>query len=111
MFWSSPSAPGSRGHRWCCASSMEIVLLFPGQGSQKPGMGKDLADAFPAARATFDVIEKALGVSLSQLMFEGPSDDLTLTHNAQPALLAHGAAVWAIVKDRLQLKVVAGAGH
>lgn len=90
---------------------MNVVLLFPGQGSQKPGMAKDLADAFPAARAVLDAADRALGVSLSSLMFDGPAEELTLTHNAQPALLAHGAAVWAIVKDKLAGKVVAAAGH
>lgn len=90
---------------------MNVVLLFPGQGSQKPGMAKDLADAFPAAKAVLDAADKALGVSLSQLMFDGPAEELTLTHNAQPALLAHGAAVWAVVKDKLAGKVVAAGGH
>src|SRR4051812_18264332 len=90
---------------------MQVVLLFPGQGSQKPGMAKDLADAFPAAKATLDAADKALGVSLSKLMFEGPAEELTLTHNAQPALLAHGAAMWAIVKDKVAPKTVAAAGH
>lgn len=89
----------------------DIVLLFPGQGSQKPGMGKDLYDAFPAARGVFDAADAALGVGLSRLCFEGPADELTLTHNAQPALLAHGAAVWACVRDRLSSRVRAAAGH
>src|SRR4051812_33183356 len=90
---------------------MQVVLLFPGQGSQKPGMAKDLADAFPAAKATLDAADKALGVSLSKLMFEGPAEELTLTHNAQPALLAHGAAVWSVVKDAVSPHVVASGGH
>lgn len=90
---------------------MDIVLLFPGQGSQKPGMGKDLRDAFPAARAVFERVDEALGVSLSTLCFEGPADELTLTHNAQPALLAHGAAVWAVTRDALASHVRAAAGH
>lgn len=90
---------------------MNVVLLFPGQGSQKPGMGKDLADAFPAARRAFDEVDDALGFALSTLCFEGPADDLTATLNAQPALLAHGAAVWAVVKDALEGKVCAAAGH
>jgi [acyl-carrier-protein] S-malonyltransferase len=90
---------------------MDIVLLFPGQGSQKPGMGKDLAAAFPEARDVFSRVDDALGVSLSTLCFEGPADDLTLTHNAQPALLAHGAAVWAVARERLAGRVRAAAGH
>src|SRR5687768_13880915 len=90
---------------------MDVVLLFPGQGSQKPGMGKDLAAAFPAAADVFQQADAALGEPLSKLCFEGPADTLTLTHNAQPALLAHGAAVWAVVKDRLKGKAQAAAGH
>lgn len=90
---------------------MDIILLFPGQGSQKPGMGKDLAEAFPEARAVFDRADEVLGTALSRLCFEGPADDLTLTHNAQPALLAHGAALWAIAGDHLAGRVRAAAGH
>lgn len=90
---------------------MNVVLLFPGQGSQKAGMGKDLADAFPQARQVFEQVDDALGFSLSTLCFEGPADDLTATLNAQPALLTHGAAVWAIVRDALAGSVFAAAGH
>src|SRR3954470_20677483 len=90
---------------------MDIVLLFPGQGSQKPGMGKDVADAFPAARAVFERADAALGTPLSRLCFEGPAEELTLTHNAQPALLTHGAAVWAATRDVIGANVVAAAGH
>jgi len=90
---------------------MNVVLLFPGQGSQKPGMGKDLVDAFPAARRVFEEVDEALGFSLSTLCFEGPADDLTATLNAQPALLTHGAAVWAVVREAVGPKVCAAAGH
>ena len=90
---------------------MQVVLLFPGQGSQKPGMAKDVAEAFPAAKAALDAADKALGVSLSKLMFEGPAEELTLTHNAQPALLAHGAAIWSVVRDKVAPRTVAAAGH
>jgi [acyl-carrier-protein] S-malonyltransferase len=90
---------------------VDIVLLFPGQGSQKPGMGKDLADAFPVARGVFGEVDAALGAELSRLCFEGPADDLTATKNAQPALFAHGAAVWALMKDVLRPHVRAAAGH
>jgi [acyl-carrier-protein] S-malonyltransferase len=90
---------------------MNVVLLFPGQGSQKPGMGKDLVDRFPPARDTFAAVDVGLGESLSTLCFDGPADTLTQTHNAQPALLAHGAAVWAAVRDRVGPHVRAAAGH
>ena len=90
---------------------MDVVLLFPGQGSQKPGMGKDLAEKFREARTVFDAADNALGVSLSKLCFEGPTQELTLTHNAQPALLVHGAAAWATIKDFVGNKVRAAAGH
>jgi len=88
---------------------MDVVLLFPGQGSQKPGMGKDLYDAFPAARDVFDDADAALGTSLSTLCFNGPAEELTLTYNAQPALLTHGAAVWAVTRERLANRVRAAA--
>lgn len=90
---------------------MDIVLLFPGQGSQKPGMGKDLADTFPEARAVFDRADDALGAPLSRLCFDGPADALTLTHNAQPALLAHGAALWAVAREQIASRVRGAAGH
>lgn len=90
---------------------MDFVLVFPGQGSQAPGMGRELAQAFPAARAAFQVADDALGVKLSTLCFDGPADELTLTHNAQPALLAHGAAVWAVAREALAGRVRAAAGH
>jgi [acyl-carrier-protein] S-malonyltransferase len=73
-------------------------------------MGKDLAERFPAAKATFDAIDDALSTSLSRLMWEGPEDELTLTHNTQPAILAHSAAVLAVVRPRLN-GAAAAAGH
>jgi [acyl-carrier-protein] S-malonyltransferase len=72
---------------------MKRALVFPGQGSQAPGMGKDLAEAFPTARLLFEEVDDALSQHLSRLMFEGPDRDLTLTENAQPALLAVSLAV------------------
>src|SRR6478752_2660055 len=74
-------------------------------------MGKDLAEAFPAAKAVFGEVDAALGANLSKLCFEGPAEELTATRNAQPALFAHGAAVWALVKDTLFPHVRAAAGH
>jgi [acyl-carrier-protein] S-malonyltransferase len=69
-----------------------IAYLFPGQGSQYPGMGKDLADKFPAARKVFEEVDEALGISLSRLCFEGPAEDLQLTENTQPAILTASIA-------------------
>jgi [acyl-carrier-protein] S-malonyltransferase len=88
-----------------------VFLLFPGQGSQKPGMAKDLATAFAPADEVFQRTDAALGTKLSTLCFEGPAEELTLTHNAQPALLAHGAAVWAVVRAKVAPKVIGAAGH
>ncbi len=91
---------------------MVTVLLFPGQGAQKPGMARDLADEFPAAAATLEAIDAALPTSLTNVMWEGSAEDLTLTHNAQPAILAHSAAVLSVIQDRLgEDHVVAAAGH
>jgi [acyl-carrier-protein] S-malonyltransferase len=84
--------------------------MCPGQGAQRVGRGKDLAERFPVARDTFGAIDETLGVPLSRIMWEGPEDELTLTHNAQPAILAHTTAVLAVVGERLGL-VAAGAGH
>ena len=86
-------------------------LLFPGQGSQKPGMAQDLAASFPAAADVLRRADEALGVPLTRLCFEGPVEELTETRNAQPALLAHGAAVWAVVREHLVGRVVGAAGH
>jgi [acyl-carrier-protein] S-malonyltransferase len=72
---------------------MSRAFIFPGQGSQAPGMGKALSEAFPRARETLAEVDEALGENLSSLMFEGPQVELTLTANAQPALLAVSLAV------------------
>lgn len=72
---------------------MTTALIFPGQGSQAVGMGRSLADAFPVAKAVFDEVDAALSQKLSTLMWEGPAEELTLTANAQPALMAVSLAV------------------
>lgn len=72
---------------------MSMAFVFPGQGSQEVGMGKSLADAFAPAREVFQEVDDALGQKLSKLMFEGPDDELRLTENAQPALMAVSMAV------------------
>ena len=69
-----------------------LAFIFPGQGSQEIGMGKALADAFPAAKAVFDEVDAALGQNLSKLMWDGDIAELTLTANTQPALMAHSVA-------------------
>jgi len=77
---------------------MSIAFVFPGQGSQAVGMGKALAETFPAARRVFDEIDEALGDKLSRIMWEGPAETLTLTENTQPALLAHSLAVMRVLE-------------
>jgi [acyl-carrier-protein] S-malonyltransferase len=72
---------------------MAAAFIFPGQGSQTVGMGKALADAFAPARSVFEEVDEALGQKLSAVMWEGPAESLTLTENAQPALMAHSLAV------------------
>jgi [acyl-carrier-protein] S-malonyltransferase len=94
---------------------MNIAFVFPGQGSQFVGMGHELATAFPVAREVFQEIDEALGQTLSKLMFKGPIDDLTLTANAQPALMAVSIAIMRILEKEggLEIAKVANfvAGH
>jgi [acyl-carrier-protein] S-malonyltransferase len=93
---------------------MAIAFTFPGQGSQAVGMGKDLADAFPEARNVFDEVDDALGEKLSTLIWEGPEETLTLTANAQPALMAVSMAAIRALEARgfaLKDKVAYVAGH
>jgi [acyl-carrier-protein] S-malonyltransferase len=78
---------------------MSIALMFPGQGSQAVGMGRTLAENFVAARQTFDEIDAALGEKLTSIMWEGPAETLTLTENAQPALLAVSVAALRVLES------------
>jgi [acyl-carrier-protein] S-malonyltransferase len=91
------------------------AFVFPGQGSQAVGMGRDLALAFPAAREVFEEVDETLRQKLSTLMFEGPADDLTLTENAQPALMAHSLAALRVLEReggiRLADRAIVVAGH
>src|SRR5438874_6122565 len=77
-----------------------IALLFPGQGSQSVGMGKELAEHYPVARQTFEEADDALGMKLSQLCFEGAEDQLRLTQNTQPAILTASVAAWRVFQDK-----------
>jgi [acyl-carrier-protein] S-malonyltransferase len=77
-----------------------IAFIFPGQGSQKVGMGRALAEAFPVCRATFEEADAALGEPLSAVIFDGPSDQLTLTENTQPAILAVSIAACRLLESR-----------
>ncbi|RVB75651.1 [acyl-carrier-protein] S-malonyltransferase [Mesorhizobium sp. M7A.F.Ca.CA.004.06.1.1] len=93
---------------------MAVAFTFPGQGSQAVGMGKDLADAFPEARRVFQEVDDALGENLSELIWEGPEETLTLTANAQPALMAVSLAAIRALESRgfsLKGKIAYVAGH
>jgi [acyl-carrier-protein] S-malonyltransferase len=93
---------------------MTIAFTFPGQGSQSVGMGRDLADAFPEARRVFEEVDDALGEKLSALIWEGPEETLTMTANAQPALMAVSMAAVRALESRgfvLRDKVAYVAGH
>ncbi len=90
---------------------MSIGALFPGQGSQRVGMGVALAEAYPAARATFDEASEALGFDLLDLCAEGPEERLRLTENTQPAILTVSMAAWRVWRERFGVEPVAAAGH
>jgi len=91
-------------------SSSRIAFLFPGQGSQAVGMGKELADNYPVARRTFEEADEALGYRLSELCFEGPEEQLKLTEITQPAILTASVAAWRVLQDK-GLKPDFVAGH
>jgi len=93
---------------------MKLAFTFPGQGSQSVGMGKDLADAFASARAVFEEVDDALSQNLSGLMWDGPLEDLTMTANTQPALMACSLAAMAVLEQDFGVSVNASAyvaGH
>ncbi len=87
---------------------MSKAVVFPGQGSQFVGMGKDFYHKFPSCKEFFDNADKALGYSLSKIMFEGPEDELKMTQNTQPALVTMSAAVWSLIKDKVNPSFFAG---
>tara|TARA_Y100001934_G_scaffold56829_1_gene70270 strand:- start:46539 stop:47492 length:954 start_codon:yes stop_codon:yes gene_type:complete len=85
---------------------MTRAFVFPGQGSQAVGMGKELADAFPEARLVFEEVDETLKQNLSRVMFEGPKDQLVLTANAQPALMAMSVAIMRVIEKEGNLKLL-----
>jgi [acyl-carrier-protein] S-malonyltransferase len=90
---------------------MNRAFVFPGQGSQEAGMGRELADAFPAARMVFEEVDDALERRLSRIIFEGPQEELTLTQNAQPALMAVSMAVIRVLAEEGGVEVGVAASH
>ncbi len=91
-------------------STSSIAFLFPGQGSQAVGMGKELADIYPVARQTFDEADEALGYKLSEFCFNGPEEKLKLTEITQPAILTASVAAWRVLQEK-GLKPDFVAGH
>jgi [acyl-carrier-protein] S-malonyltransferase len=89
----------------------ETAFVFPGQGSQFAGMGRDVAERFPEARQLFEEIDSALNFPISRLCFEGPEDELKLTENTQPAILAVSSAIDAVLRTRGKARPDIVAGH
>src|SRR4029079_1564351 len=87
------------------------AFVFPGQGSQYAGMGKDVYEAYPAARKVFHDIDEALGFEISKLCFEGPEEQLKLTENTQPAILAVSSAIHAVLEELGATRRDVVAGH
>lgn len=92
-------------------SPSTIAFMFPGQGSQAIGMGKHLCEQFPEARAVFEQADEALGMNLARLCFEGPEDELQLTANTQPAILAASIAALRVIEAHTPLRPMVALGH
>src|SRR5271165_6909294 len=95
----------SRNFRLPSGPFMTAAFTFPGQGSQAVGMGKALADAFPVARAVFEEVDAALGEKLTAIIWDGPSENLQLTENAQPALMAVSLATLRVLETEAGVSV------
>src|SRR5439155_24655064 len=90
-------------------TNLVTAFLFPGQGSQSVGMGKDLADKYPITRCTLEEADEALGIKLSQLCFDGPEDQLRLTENTQPAIMTVSVAASRVLhKNGIKTAFLAG---
>ncbi len=90
---------------------MKIAFIFPGQGSQFVGMGKELYDRYEIVRQYYDRADRKLGTGLKKLMFEGPKEELTLTYNAQPAILTMSVALYKLMQSTLRIEPVMCMGH
>lgn len=86
----------------------KTAVVFPGQGSQFVGMGKDFYDAYPEVKTIFDQADKTLGFSLTDIMFNGPEEELKLTYNTQPALLTMSVGIWEVLKKTVKADCFAG---
>lgn len=87
---------------------MSVAVVFPGQGSQFVGMGKDFYEKFDSVKEFYSKADNALGYNLSEIMFAGPENDLKLTQNTQPALVTMSASIWSLIKDKVQPSFFAG---
>lgn len=87
---------------------MSVAVVFPGQGSQFVGMGKDFYEKFDSVKEFYSKADNALGYSLSEIMFAGPENDLKLTQNTQPALVTMSASIWSLIKEKVQPSFFAG---
>lgn len=87
---------------------MSTAVVFPGQGSQFVGMGRDFYDKYESVKEFFTSADNALGYSLSEIMFNGPEDELRLTQNTQPALVTMSAGIWSLIKDKIEVSYFAG---